>query len=153
MVPEERTEKKRVLIFSPGDSARSQMAAGLLRHDAGEYFEVESAGTRPDVVRPESIAVMREIGIDISEHRSRHVDELWGRQFDLVITVCDNAREFCPIFSGHARRLHYDIEDPAAFAGSEQQRLDLFRRVRDALRSSLREFVLMVTLVEPGIDE
>jgi arsenate reductase (thioredoxin) len=153
MAPEQRREKKRVLILCPGNSARSQMAEGLLRHDAGEYFEVESAGTWPDTVRPEAIVVMREVGIDIRGHRSRHIDELGRLQFDFIITVHDNARESCPIFLGHGQKLHGDFEDPAAFAGSEEQRLDLFRRVRDDLRSYLREFALIATSAEPGIDE
>jgi protein-tyrosine-phosphatase len=89
MAPEQRTEKKRVLIFWTGNSATSQMAEGLLRHDAGEYFEVESAGTRPDRVRPEAVAVLREVGIDISQHRLKHIDELSGLQFDFIITVDD----------------------------------------------------------------
>jgi arsenate reductase len=153
MAPEQRTEKKRVLIFWTGNSATSQMAEGLLRHDAGEYFEVESAGTRPDRVRPEAMAVLRELGIDISQYRSKHIDELSGLQFDFIITVDDNARESCPILFGHGQKRHGDFKDPAAFAGSEEQRLDLFRRVRDDLRSYLREFALIVTSAEPGIDE
>jgi len=153
MTPEPRTEKKRVLIFWTGNSAASQMAEGLLRHDAGEYFEVESAGTRPDAVRPEAIAVLREVGIDIRGHRSKQIDEVGGLQFDFIVTVDDNARESCPIFFGRGQKLHGDFEDPAAFAGSEEQRLDLFRRVRDKLRSYLREFALTVTSAGPGIDE
>ena len=154
MAPEQRTQKKRVLIFWTGNSATSQMAEGLLRHDAGEYFEVESAGPRPDRVRPEAMAVLRELGIDISQHhRSKHIDELSGVQFDFIITVDDNARESCPILFGHGQKRHGDFKDPAAFAGSEEQRLDLFRRVRDHLRSYLREFALTVTTAEPGIDE
>jgi arsenate reductase (thioredoxin) len=92
------SDKKRVLILCTGNSARSQMAEGLLRHDAGDRFEVESAGTKPSSVRPEAIAVTREAGIDIAGHRSKHVDEFAGQQFDYVITVCDNARESCPVF-------------------------------------------------------
>jgi arsenate reductase len=134
------TEKKRVLILCTGNSARSQMAEGLLRHDAVDRFEVESAGTRPGSVRPEAIAVMRELGIDISGHRSKHVGEFEGHQFDYVITVCDNARESCPVFFGAAERIHRDFEDPAAVTGSEEQRLALFRQVRDELRSFLRDF-------------
>ena len=153
MTPEPRTEKKRVLIFWIGNSAASQMAEGLLRHDAGEYFEVESAGTRPDAVRPEAIAVLHEVGIDIRGHRSKHIDEVDGLQFDFIVTVDDNARESCPIFFGNGQKLHGDFEDPAAFAGSEEQRLDMFRRVRDKLRSYLREFALILTSAEPGIDE
>jgi arsenate reductase len=129
------------------------MAEGLLRHDAGEYFEVESAGTRPEAVRPEAMAVLLELGIDISQHRSKHIDELSGLQFDFIITVDDNARESCPILFGHGKNRHGDFKDPAAFAGPEEQRLDLFRRVRDDLRSYLREFALIVTSAEPGIDE
>ena len=90
------SDKKRVLILCTGNSARSQMAEGLLRHEAGERFAVESAGTKASFVRPEAIAVMRELGIDISEHRSKNVSEFEGQQFDYLITVCDNARETCP---------------------------------------------------------
>ena len=93
-------DKKRVLILCTGNSARSQMAEGLLRHDAGDRFEVFSAGTKPSQVRPEAIAVMRELGIDISGHRSKSVDEFAGQPFDYVLTVCDNAKESCPIFPG-----------------------------------------------------
>src|SRR6202522_1232650 len=91
-------DKKRVLILCTGNSARSQMAEGLLRHDAGDRFDVESAGTKPTSVRPEAIAVMNELRIDISGHRSKNVDEFAGQKFDYVITVCDNARETCPVF-------------------------------------------------------
>jgi arsenate reductase len=132
--------KKRVLILCTGNSARSQMAEGLLRHDAGEQFEVESAGTKPGVVRPEAIAAMRELGIDISGQRSKHVDEFKGQHFDVVITVCDNAKESCPVFFGAAKRLHHSFEDPAAAQGSEGERLALFRRVRDELRVYLTDF-------------
>ena len=97
--------KKRVLILCTGNSARSQMAEGLLEHDAGDRFEVKSAGTKPGRVRPEAIAVMKELGIDISGHRSKHVDEFQGQLFDYVLTVCDNAKESCPVFPGHAKRI------------------------------------------------
>ena len=118
------------------------MAEGLLRHDHGERFEVESAGTNPGFVRPEAITVMREVGVDISGHRSKHVEEFGAQQFDYVITVCDNARETCPVYFGKAQKLHHDFEDPAALTGSEEQRLALIRRVRDELRSYLRRFAL-----------
>jgi arsenate reductase len=134
------SDKKRVLILCTGNSARSQMAEGLLRHDAGEHFEVESAGTKASFVRPEAIAAMRDLGIDISGHRSKNVQEFEGQEFDYVITVCDHARESCPVFFGKAEKLHHDFEDPAALAGSEEQRLAAFRRVRDELRGYLREF-------------
>jgi arsenate reductase (thioredoxin) len=132
--------KKRVLILCTGNSARSQMAEGLLRHDAGDRFEVESAGTKASFVRPEAIAAMREAGIDISEHRSKNVDEFQGQDFDYVITVCDNARETCPVFFGGAQKLHHDFEDPALATGTAEDKLAVFRRVRDDLRDYLRAF-------------
>lgn len=116
------------------------MAEGLLRHDAGDRFDVESAGTRATHVRPEAIAVMKEIGIDISSHRSKTVDEFADQSFDYVLTVCDNAKESCPIFPGHGNRLHHSFDDPAAVNGSEQDRLAAFRRVRDKIREYLRDF-------------
>ena len=117
------------------------MAEGLLRHDAGDRFHAESAGTIPRVVRPEAIAVMLEIGIDISRHQSKSVREFEGQSFDLVITVCDRARETCPVFVTAARRWHHDFEDPVAVDGSEQERLVTFRRVRDEIREYLRQLV------------
>ena len=133
-------EKKGVLILCTGNSARSQMAEGLLRHDAGDRFDVESAGITPSIVRPEAISVMKELGIDISGQRSKHLDEFAGRQFDYVITVCDNARESCPVFFGAAKRLHHNFDDPSALNGSEEARMVLFRRVRDELSDYLQEF-------------
>src|SRR5438477_8217286 len=112
--------KKRVLILCTGNSARSQMAEGLLRHDAGDRFDVFSAGTKPSQVRPEAIAAMRELGIDISGHRSKSVDEFTGQQFDYVLTVCDKARESCPVFPGKAFAIHRNFDDPAALQGSEE---------------------------------
>jgi arsenate reductase len=133
-------DKKRVLILCTGNSARSQMAEGLLRHGAGDRFEVFSAGTRPGSVRPEAVAVMREMGIDISRHRSKSVNEFVAQPFDYVLTVCDNAKESCPIFPGGALTIHQNFEDPAALQGSEAERLALFRRVRDEIRQYLRDF-------------
>jgi arsenate reductase len=130
--------KQRVLILCTGNSARSQMAEGLLRHDANR-FDVESAGTMPSQVRPEAIAVMAEVGIDISGHRSKSVSQFDGQRFDIVITVCDHARETCPVFFGSARRLHHDFEDPATVQGDEADRLAAFRRVRDQLRGYLQD--------------
>ena len=120
-------DKKRVLILCTGNSARSQMAEGLLRSDAGERFTVESAGTKPSTVRAEAIAVMQEVGIDIRSHRSKHVDEFAGQNFDYVLTVCDNAKESCPVFFGKTARLHHSFNDPAAAEGSEEKRLGAFR--------------------------
>jgi len=133
-------DKKRVLILCTGNSARSQMAEGLLRLDAGEQFDVESAGTKPGIVRPEAIAAMKELGMDISGHRSKHVDEFEGQHFDYVITVCDNAKEACPVFFGAATRLHHSFDDPAAVNGSDDERLAVFRRVRGELRAYLADF-------------
>ncbi|HYE75685.1 MAG TPA: arsenate reductase ArsC, partial [Blastocatellia bacterium] len=103
---------KRVLILCTGNSARSQMAEGILRHDGGRAFSVESAGVKPSSVRPEAIQVMRESGIDISTHRSKSVDEFTSQEFDYIITVCDNAKETCPVFHGKAKRIHQSFEDP-----------------------------------------
>ena len=133
-------EKKRVLILCTGNSARSQMAEGLLSRDAGERFGVESAGSKPGAVRPEAIAAMKELGIDISGHRSKHVDAFEGQHFDYVITVCDNAREACPVFIGAVKRLHHSFDDPAALNGSDEDRLALYRRVRSELRTYLMGF-------------
>ena len=130
----------RVLILCTGNSARSQMAEGLLRRDAGNDHEVFSAGTKPSRVRPEAIAVMREVGIDISGHWSKSVEEFAGQDFDYVITVCDNAKESCPIFPAQTKRIHWSIEDPAAVQGSEEERLAAFRRIRDELRARLQTF-------------
>jgi arsenate reductase (thioredoxin) len=116
------------------------MAEALLRHDAGDRFEVFSAGTRPSHVRPEAIAAMREVGIDISGHRSKSVDEFAGQAFDYVLTVCDNAKETCPIFPAASVMIHRTFDDPAALQGSDEEKLAAFRRVRDELREYLRQF-------------
>jgi arsenate reductase len=132
--------KKRVLILCTGNSARSQMAEGLLRSSGGDRFDVCSAGTKPGIVRPEAIAVMAELGIDLSGHRSKHVREFEGQDFDCVITVCDDAKESCPVFPGNTRRIHWSFPDPAAVDGNEIERLAAFRRVRDSLAETLRDF-------------
>jgi arsenate reductase len=116
------------------------MAEGLLRHLAGERFEVASAGVSPTHVRPEAITVMREIGIDISQHRSKSVDEFTDQEFDYVITVCDNANEQCPVFPGNTQRIHWSFDDPAAAEGDEHARLAVFRRVRDEIQRQLEGF-------------
>ena len=133
------SNKKRVLILCTGNSARSQMAEGILRFIAGDKFEVESAGVAPSRVRPEAIEAMREIGIDISSHRSKSVDEFAEQKFDYIITVCDNARESCPVFPGHAMRIHWSFDDPAVVTGSDEKRLAAFRRVRDEIKTRLGE--------------
>jgi arsenate reductase len=131
---------QRVLILCTGNSARSQMAEGLLKYLSVEQFEVYSAGTKPVAVRPEAITVMREMGIDIAGSRAKHVDEFRHESFDYVVTVCDNANEACPVYPGHTNRLHHSFEDPAAVQGSEEERLAAFRRVRDQIRDYLLNF-------------
>ncbi len=133
--------KRRVLIVCTGNSARSQMAEGLFRELGGGRYEVFSAGTRPSLVRPEAIAVLRELGIDISSHRSKSVDEFAGQAFDLVVTVCDNAREACPVFPGGGRRLHWPFPDPVEEKGPEAARLAAFRAVRDQIRERIAAFL------------
>ena len=130
---------KRVLILCTGNSARSQMAEGLLRKMAGDRFEVFSAGTHPVGLNPLAVEVLREIGIDISHHRSKSIEEFAGQQFDYVITVCDNARESCPVFPGAAERIHNSFPDPVAFSGCRQSAA--FRQVRDLIRPWLERFI------------
>jgi arsenate reductase len=133
--------KERVLILCTGNSARSQMAEGLLRELAGERLEVYSAGSKPSVVNPLAIEAMRERGIDISSHRSKQLGEYLAQPFDYVITVCDNAAEGCPVFPGPARRIHWSFPDPAATHGSEAERMKVFRNVRDDIETRLREWL------------
>jgi len=136
------TEKRRVLILCTGNSARSQMAEGLLKHDGAGRFEVFSAGVSPGRVRPEAVEAMREVGIDISNQRSKSVEEFAGQAFDYVITVCDNAREQCPVFPSETARIHWSFDDPAAAVGDEAARLSVFRRVREEIRARLADFTL-----------
>ena len=141
--------KKRLLVLCTGNSARSQMGEGLFRAEGGDAFEVFSAGTKPSVVRPEAIEVMKEIGIDISGHRSKPVDEFAGRSFDFVVTVCDNARDACPVFPGGTARIHWSFEDPAALIGNETERLAEFRRIRDQIRGRVKEFLREQAVTRP----
>ena len=133
---------KKILGLWTGNSARSQMGEGLFRAEGGAGFEVFSAGTKPSAVRPEAITVMSEIGIDIAGHRSKSVDEFSGQAFDYVVTVCDNARDSCPVFPAGSERMRWSFEDPAAVQGSEQERLAAFRRIRDLIHERVRAFVL-----------
>ena len=130
----------RVLILCTGNSARSQMAEGLLRHLAGNRFEVSSAGIVASYVRPPAIAAMQEIGIDISGHHSKSVDDFLDQEFDYVITVCDHANERCPIFAGETKRIHWSIDDPVV-PGNEEAQLAAFRVARDELRKRIEAFV------------
>lgn len=117
------------------------MAEGLLRALAGGRFESHSAGTRPSSLNPLAITAMREIGIDISGQRSKDVSEYLGAQIDTVITVCDNAKEQCPVFPGPTQRLHWSFEDPADAVGTTEERLLVFREVRDQIANRVREFI------------
>src|SRR5712691_7688129 len=132
--------KPRVLIICTGNAARSQMAEGLLRHDAGNRFEVFSAGICPSYVRPLAILAMREIGIDIATQRSKSVDEFAGTEMDYVITVCDYAKDQCPAFPATSKRIHWSIEDPVSASGDEESQLKVFRRIRDEIRGRLQNF-------------
>ena len=126
------------------------MAEGLLRFIRGDNVEVESAGVAPTSVRAEAIEVMRQIGIDISGHRSKSVDEFVDHEFDFVITVCDNANENCPIFPGKARRIHWSFTDPAAVDGTDEERLAAFRDVRDQIKERLE---ILASTLEPLYEE
>ncbi|MBZ5581378.1 MAG: arsenate reductase ArsC [Acidobacteriia bacterium] len=132
---------KRILVLCTGNSARSQMGEGLFRHAGGGGYEVASAGTNPSQVRPEAVAVMKEIGIDISGQRSKSVAEFEGQPFDYVVTVCDNARDNCPVFPAGTERMHWSFEDPAAVRGGETERLAAFRRIRDQIREKVQAFL------------
>jgi arsenate reductase (thioredoxin) len=133
------SDKKSILVLCTGNSARSQMAEGLIRHEFGDRFEVYSAGTEPSIVRPEAIAAMADVGIDITGHRSKSVDEFEGVKIDYVLTVCDNARENCPFFPAQTKLIHHAFEDPAAVEGDEETRLGAFKRVRDLISGFVRE--------------
>ena len=141
MSPASQPGKRRVLILCTGNSARSQMAEGLLRHLGGSAVEARSAGTKPAGLNPLAVQVMREIAVDISAQRSKSVAEFDGQRFDTVITVCDSAAEQCPVFPGAPQRLHWSLPDPAAATGSPEEKLSAFRAVRDSLETRLREFL------------
>jgi len=132
--------KKSVLFMCTGNVARSQMAEGLLRHLAGDRFEVFIGGVIPSYVRPNAITVMKELGIDISDHRSKSVNEFIGTPFDYVITVCDYAAQRCPTFPGDAKRIHWSIEDPVVI-GDDEAQLEAFRTARDDLKGRIEAFV------------
>jgi arsenate reductase (thioredoxin) len=132
-------ERVRVLFLCTHNSARSQMAEGLLRHLAGNRFEAMSAGTEATHVRPLAIKVMEEIGIDISGQESKTLERYQQEPFDYVITVCDDANEVCPFFPGAQSRLHWSLKDPSKAEGSEEERLAAFREVRDGIRRRIEE--------------
>jgi arsenate reductase len=135
------TEVKRVLFICTGNSARSQIAEGLLNALGSGQWEVQSAGVFPSYVHPLAIRAMEEIGIDISQHTSKSMDQFINEKFDYVITLCDDAAKFCPNFGGHGKRLHWPFEDPAAAIGTIEERLAVFRRVRDEIKAKIEEFL------------
>ncbi len=136
------TERRRVLFVCTHNSARSQMAEGMLRAWGEDRFEALSAGTEATSVRPEAIAAMAEIGIDISEHRSKTLEPFLGQSFEWLITVCDQARESCPTLPGVAQQAHWSIDDPSAVGRTDGERLEAFRRARDLLRGRIQMFIL-----------
>jgi len=135
-------QTKRILFLCTGNSCRSQMAEGLLRSLGGGSFDVASAGSQPaGSVHPLAVAAMQEIGIDISRQQPKSVEAFAGKPFDVVITVCDRAREACPCFPGAQKLLHWSFDDPAEAQGNDEQRLRVFRRVRDEIRHRIRRFI------------
>jgi len=136
------SEPQRVIFVCTHNSARSQMAEGMLRAWAGDRFEAFSAGTEATRVRPEAIAVMAEIGIDISSHTSKTLEPFMGEAFSWLITVCDQARESCPTIPGVVQQAHWSIDDPSATTGDEDARLAAFREARDILRDRIHIFIL-----------
>lgn len=134
-------DRKSILFLCTGNSCRSQMAEGFLRHFAGDRFEAASAGTHPASLNPDAVEAMREVGINISHHRSKGIGEVIGQRFDQVITVCDRAKESCPIFPETSALDHWPIEDPATAKGSPEERTAVFRRVRDEIAARVRGFI------------
>jgi arsenate reductase len=135
-------DTKRVLVLCTGNSCRSQIAEGYLRHFAGKDWEIYSAGVETHGVNPRAIAVMKEDGIDISGHTSNNIDEYINLKFDYIITVCDNANENCPFFPGKAERFHHNFPDPAKAKGTEEDIMNEFRKVRDMIKDYSKQFVL-----------
>jgi arsenate reductase len=148
-----QTSKKRVLFLCTGNSCRSQMAEGLLRELAGNEFDAESAGTNLTRINPMAVRVMAEAAIDITDQYSKSVDEMKGQRFDYVITVCDRAREACPVFPHDAMKLHWSFEDPAEATGTEEERLSVFRGVRDEIANRIREFLGTQASCLPALPE
>ena len=133
--------KKNVLFLCTGNSCRSQMAEGWLRHLAGDCFEVASAGTHPVGLNPYAVKVMGEAGVDISHHESERVDLYLNQHFHYVITVCDRAQETCPVFPGASTMLHWNFDDPAQATGTYEQKLIVFRKTREEIADRIRRFL------------
>jgi arsenate reductase (thioredoxin) len=133
--------KKTILVLCTANSCRSQIAHGYLNFFGGDNVDVYSAGVRTDGVNQTAIAVMKEDGVDISKHTSNHVDEYKDKEFEFVLTVCDNAKETCPYIPSKIKSFHYDFPDPAKAKGSEEDVLNQFRMVRDMIRKYTRDFI------------
>jgi arsenate reductase len=134
--------KTRVLFLCTGNSARSQMAEAWLRQLGGERFTVFSAGLEPHGVNPFTIQVMEETGYDMSDHRSKHLEEFIGKiDFDYLITVCGNADERCPVFPGMGTRIHWPFEDPAAYQGTDEEKLAFFQNIRDQIQAKIQDWL------------
>lgn len=133
--------KKNILFLCTGNSCRSQMAEGFLRHFAGDRFDVASAGTHPAGLNPDVVEAMREVSIDISHHQSKGIETFFGQLFDYVITVCDRVKESCPIFPGASSLDHWSFDDPAVAQGTPEERTAVFRRVRDEIAEHVRRFI------------
>ena len=133
---------KKVLVLCTGNSCRSQIAEGYLKHFAGNKAVIYSAGVETHGVNPRAIAAMAEDGIDISDHTSNNISEYAGIDFDYVITVCDNAKERCPFFPGNAQKFHYNFPDPAKATGTEEEKMKEFTRVRELIKEYCRNFVV-----------
>ena len=132
---------RRVLFICTHNSSRSQMAEGLVNHDLAGRVQAFSAGTEPSSVNPLVIAAMKEVGIDISRHRSKSIDEFSDEKFDFVITLCDHAAESCPVFFGGTQRMHMGFPDPAVVTGTEEEKLSFFRKLRDQIRKEVADFL------------
>ena len=130
--------KIKILFLCTGNSCRSQMAEGWARHLKGDVIEAYSAGVWPAGVNPKTIKVMAEAGVDISGQTSKHVDELLDIDFDYVVTLCDNARQLCPVFPGKAKLIHKGFEDPIAITGSEEEKLQFYRKIRDEIKEFIK---------------
>jgi arsenate reductase len=133
------SERKKILILCTGNSARSQMAEGLLKHITRNEYEISSAGTKPSFVRLEAVKVLAEIGIDISKNRSKSVDEFINQKIDFVLTVCDSAKEICPYFPAHTTLIHHSFKDPSEVQGNDEIRIGAFRETRDQIQKYLKE--------------
>ena len=132
-------EKKKILFICTHNSARSQMAEGFVNTFFRDNYEAYSAGTKVAFIRPYAIKVMQEIDVDISKHRSKHMREFYQKAFDLVVTVCDNAKKVCPIFPGAKKMIHKAFEDPSSTNGTEEEKLEVYRKVRDQIKNWLVE--------------